>query len=161
MVLCNINDCMNPVHTIICLQKQTRLPDTLAGRGIQGVLHGMLHRYVTTQMVYCLCGCLCGTIILKIREDFDVANFLSHFSTSSIPWWTSRFKGGTSTDCRTTLDCKKTSDITHTTWQNSGTFKGFISDFLYPLLFAAICTPTSPKPRVLPTVYTQPCTSGI
>ena len=34
----------------------------------------MLHRYVTTQMVYCLCGCLCGTIILKIREDFDVAN---------------------------------------------------------------------------------------
>ena len=50
-------------------------PFSLAGRGIQGVLHGTLHRYVTTQMVYCLCGCLCGTLILKIREDFDVANY--------------------------------------------------------------------------------------
>ena len=47
-------------------------PNTLAGQGILGMMHGNIHRYLSTQRVYCGCGCVCGVLIFIICEDFDM-----------------------------------------------------------------------------------------
>ena len=58
-------------------------PFTLSGAGIVGVLHGSIHRYMSTQQVYCTCGCLCGAFLINMRDDMDVTH---HYTSPFDPY---------------------------------------------------------------------------